>query len=104
MDVEKELYDMNMKSREYLESISAHELMKKACLFTDELRKLTDDQPMPVIIIIGCLMDEIHRLNTKYEDVILAGKLLKSFTGMKKYVDESFMKKERTVSRNGNSL
>lgn len=94
MDVEQKLNDMKRESKEYMESISALKLMEQAILFTDELERLTGRQHLPATLLIGCLMNEVNKLSTKFGDVILADKLAKSFNGIKEYVDKNFMKKE----------
>lgn len=94
MDVEQKLNDMKAESKEYMESINALKLMEHALSFTDELERLTGRQHLPATVLIGCLMNEVNRLSTKFDSIILADKLAKSFNGMKKYMDENFMKKE----------
>lgn len=95
MDIEQKLNDMGIKSVKYLESITALELLEQAILFMDELQKLTGRQNLPAVIMVGCLISEAERLNTKYDDMLLADKLVKSFKAMQEYMDKNFIKKEK---------
>lgn len=93
-DVEQQLNDIKIQSEKYLESISGLELMKQVGLFMNELEKLTSRQHLPAIVMIGCLMDKIQKLSTKYDDILLGSNITKSFSIMQGYVDKNFMKKE----------
>ena len=94
MDIESKLKQAYRESVEYLESVSAFELMKKSAVFTEDLKKLVDSQRLPPTVIIGCLMNEIFRLNIEPDNILLDDKLAGTFNSFKKYVDETFMKKE----------
>lgn len=94
MGMEKKLQKVYRESIKYLESMSALEFMKDANLFMLDLRKLVNSQHLPNGILIGCLMQEIHRLNTDFNDAMLDDSLTKAFTSFKRYADENFMKKE----------
>ena len=94
MDIEKKLKQAYRESVEHLESISAFELMKKSAVFTEDLKNLVDSQHLPPAIIIGCLMNEMFRLNIEPDNILLDNKLAGVFTSFKKYMDETFMKKE----------
>jgi len=82
------------ESMEYLESISALELMSKMGLFMRDLNKLVNGTRLPAAVIIGCLMQEVHRLTAKSDEILLDDKLTRSFRLVKRYMDEKFMKKE----------
>lgn len=94
MDMEKELQEALRNSREYLGSMSALDLMNKSALFMRDLKKLINSQGLPANVVIGCLMNEVNRLNTETDSALLDDKLTKMFTSFKRYMDENFMKKE----------
>lgn len=95
MDMEDELSKVYKESVKYLESMSALELMKKAALFTDDLEKLMARYPLPVPVLVGCLITEAHRLSAEPDNMILDTRLMKSFKLFQRYIDEKFMKKEQ---------
>jgi len=94
MDMEKKLQKAYKESKEQMASMSALDLMENAGLFLRDLKKLVNSQHLPAVIIIGCLMDEVNRLITEPENVLLDDKLEKMFMSFKRYLDENFMKKE----------
>jgi len=95
MDIESELKKVYDKSIEHLGSMSALELMKKACLFSDKLHELIASQQLPGAIITGCLMNEVHRLDTELSNKILDEKLAETLILIAKHADETFIKKEK---------
>lgn len=94
MGVEEKLLKAYKESVEQLESTSALELAQRTGLFLDDLQKLVNRQHLLPTVIIGCLMNEIYRLNAEPTDMLLDIKLTDSFKLFKKYVDNKFMKKE----------
>lgn len=94
MDMEEKLLRAYKDSIKYLESMSALELMKRASLLAKDLEKLSNSQGMPPTIITGCLVNEIFRLNSEPDMILLDDKITKMFTSFKKYMDDKFMKKE----------
>ena len=95
MDTEEKLRKAYNESKEYLESTSALELMGKSALFKQDLEKLVKSQKLPAVILIGCLMDEVHKLNAEPDAVLLDCRLTQAFDIVMKSADKKFMKKEQ---------
>ena len=95
MGIEDELLKICRESKEYLESISALELIENTDLFGRDLRKLVNNQHLPSTILVGCLMGEIHDLLAEPSNMLFDNKLMESFGLFKKHVDKEFMKKEK---------
>jgi len=94
MDIEREISKICRESEEYLESLSALELMENARLFARDLNKLVHSQRLPISILVGCLMCEVNAVATQPGDMLLDDRIAKSFKSFKRYVDTKFMEKE----------
>jgi len=89
------------KSKEYLKSMSALDLMSQAVDFHKQLIHLIDSFNAPPAIIIGILTSEAHRLSSEQNDFkylsaieMVVKYAEKHDNKLKKYVDDNFMKKE----------
>lgn len=94
MGIENELSKVYKESVKHLESMSALELMKNAAMFAEDLQTLMTKYHLPVPVLVGCFMIEVHRLNADTDNMILDAKLAESFKLFQIYVDKKFMKKE----------
>ncbi len=93
------------ESKEHLKSISAYDYMAKAARFADDLRVLVNRQELSAAVLTGVLNGEIHRLNSEYENKAIAASFLEitkelgdmrtALAYLKKYADETFIKKEK---------
>lgn len=83
------------KSVEYLDSVSALELMHDAASLSKDIRRNISRYNLPGSIIISILMDEIHKIHSMNESLATDGAITKMGNMLKRYLDENFMKKEK---------
>lgn len=94
MNTNEKLGIIAKESKEYLESISAFELMQNANLFMNDLNRLIEKHKLPASLLIGCLIAEVDMVNRELNNILLDDDLTNALRSMKRYVDRSFMKKE----------
>lgn len=90
MKIENKYDEAIVKSKKYLESMSALDLMLDASEFHKKLIILVDSLHIPSSITIGILTAEVYRLCNEPDEL----KYLSAFELFKKHIDENFIRKE----------
>ncbi|GAH87006.1 unnamed protein product [marine sediment metagenome] len=83
------------KSIEYLDSVSALELMNDAQSLGKDIQRDIAHYHLPGLVIIGVLMDEMLSIHSVSESLATERAIMKMGDELKRYLDKNFMKKEK---------
>lgn len=87
------------ESVEYLDSVSALDLMRDAEALHKDIYRDIARYNLPVSVIIGVLMNEIQYILDKGKSLGTEKAIIELDKGIKRYLDENFMKKEKIQER-----
>ncbi|GAI02737.1 unnamed protein product [marine sediment metagenome] len=83
------------KSIEYLDSVSALDLMHDATSLSKDIQRDISRYHLPGSVVISVLMDEIYNIHNTSNSLATERSITKMGNMLKRYLDENFMKKEK---------
>lgn len=96
----KDHYDrLYKKSVEYLNSVSALELMNDVKALSDDIHRDVVRYHLPGSVVAGILMCEIQTILNESESLATENAIMKLGDVIERYLDDNFMKKERNQER-----